>query len=873
MGSFSGPPYLSVVVTARNDDHGKNLLARMQTFVNALISQCRRHRVPTELIMIEWNPPLDRPRLAEALTWPDDEGWCPVRILEVPIELHRRWASWQALPLYQMIGKNVGIRRAHGEFVLATNVDVLFSDELMRFMGERRLDPGKMYRVDRWDVMADVPVNAPVEEQLAYCGSHLIRLNAREGTFRVGNDGLRVLESNDIAAEVGPVKLGAGWFHRELSGEEPFRWVNNDAELILTPSGEERILVLDVEPGPGVAMGTFLLELQDSAGNRISDVRVKRRTVVTFTLPTAAELARTMAAGADGRGRASGHAAMRDTVQASSPETIRVRLHTRNGGERIATDTRTLNFRLFSCRLEAPSALARLTAAEAEAPASVRGAASRRSRLGRGLRLAREIWRGNPNAEIRLPMSRDRLSRLRLRQDDSGISFSAQALRGRSGGGIGGELLPVGMRAVWGAGWLPTEYFAGETFRWMGLRASVIWILPPDPPPVFVLEVEPGPAVGFKACQLEIRNQWDEVMSTHPLEGRTRIEIPTDGLRGPLVTSLCLTGGGPSQTAHGDPRFLALRFLGCTWGGKSVRNADQAWWSSRDPIGVGPGTWCTEGWERLDGRRESAIVGVPGAELIVRAPGANRHVLTLEVAPVIGTNDGTKDGINEAGGKDPVDLVVEDPFGCVLFKGQIDSPQQIRVGDRFLGGNDYALRFTDGRADAPKTDEPWLALSAIEWESVPGETQEATDQVRIALRWTRSYSATLHTNGCGDFTMLAKERWLDLRGYAEMDLFAMNLDSLFCYAAHHGGAREEVLEDPMRVYHIEHGAGWTPEGERKLFDRIAAKGLSWLDAREILEWARVMHRFDAPMIFNREDWGLAGEELKETVPQPTKTLK
>src|SRR5580704_4601100 len=137
MGSFSGPPYLSVVVTARNDDHGKNLLARMQTFVNALISQCRRHRVPTELIMIEWNPPLDRPRLAEALTWPDDEGWCPVRILEVPIELHRRWASWQALPLYQMIGKNVGIRRAHGEFVLATNVDVLFSDELMRFMGER----------------------------------------------------------------------------------------------------------------------------------------------------------------------------------------------------------------------------------------------------------------------------------------------------------------------------------------------------------------------------------------------------------------------------------------------------------------------------------------------------------------------------------------------------------------------------------------------------------------------------------------------------------------------------------------------------------------------------------------------------------------
>ena len=59
-----------------------------------------------------------------------------------------------------------------------------------------------------------------------------------------------------------------------------------------------------------------------------------------------------------------------------------------------------------------------------------------------------------------------------------------------------------------------------------------------------------------------------------------------------------------------------------------------------------------------------------------------------------------------------------------------------------------------------------------------------------------------------------------------MDLFSMNLDSLFCFAAHYGGAREQVLSDPMRIYHIEHGSGsgWTPEGQAKLFERIAAKG-------------------------------------------------
>ena len=54
-------PYLSVVVTARNDDHGGNLLGRMQVFVDAWISQAKRHNLSSELIVVEWNPPAGRP--------------------------------------------------------------------------------------------------------------------------------------------------------------------------------------------------------------------------------------------------------------------------------------------------------------------------------------------------------------------------------------------------------------------------------------------------------------------------------------------------------------------------------------------------------------------------------------------------------------------------------------------------------------------------------------------------------------------------------------------------------------------------------------------------------------------------------------------
>src|SRR5437763_8768684 len=105
-----GEPLLSVVVTSRNDDHGGSLLRRMQTFVNALAGQCQRHGLAAELVVVEWNPPADRPRLAAALRWPADAGPCRVRFVEVPAAVHRRFRHSDGLPLFQMIGKNVGIR-------------------------------------------------------------------------------------------------------------------------------------------------------------------------------------------------------------------------------------------------------------------------------------------------------------------------------------------------------------------------------------------------------------------------------------------------------------------------------------------------------------------------------------------------------------------------------------------------------------------------------------------------------------------------------------------------------------------------------------------------------------------------------------------
>lgn len=173
-------PYLSIVATTRNDDHGGDALARTQIFLDALAAQCERHGLDAELVLVEWNPPADRPGLRDALRWPAPGDHFEARIVEVPQAIHNRLEHSEQLPLFQMIAKNVGIRRARGSFVLATNIDLIFSDELMEFLAQRRLEDQLLYRTDRYDVDVGIPEES-LDAQLEWCEQHVIRINRREG--------------------------------------------------------------------------------------------------------------------------------------------------------------------------------------------------------------------------------------------------------------------------------------------------------------------------------------------------------------------------------------------------------------------------------------------------------------------------------------------------------------------------------------------------------------------------------------------------------------------------------------------------------------------------------------------------------------------
>jgi FkbM family methyltransferase len=540
-------PYLSLVVTARNDDHGGNLLGRMQIFVDGWLAQARRHNIPSELIIVEWNPPAGRPPLAGALRWPVDSGPCDVRIITVPPEIHNRYEHGANLPLYQMIGKNVGIRRARGRFILATNIDILFSDALAAFLGSQQLKTDRMYRIDRYDAMSDVPAGVAIEEQLAYCRGHLIRVNRRDGSFEVAPDGGPVLSSSDAASAGSGILFGPGWFSPERFGPVgSFRWAQERAEILLDPSTDSTTrLSVDLEPGPATGGRPLDLEVLTDDGRSLARVTIEARSRLQLTLPSPAP------------SRLVFRALGKFTCPSANP--------------------RTLCFRVFQVEREVE-------------PSEVRPGESRTT----------------------LEMA----------------STKNQAL----------------------LSWRTLQHIIGK--------------------------------------------------------------LANDG---PLV----------SLTVPVSPRL--------------------------------------------------------------------RRIL--------------KNYVDRGG------------FTGMILGKTVKSPE-------------------------------------------PATPAEITEIVRCP--------DFLHTNGCGDFTLIARERWFDLRGYPELDIFSMNIDSAFCFAAHYGGAREEVLADPMRIYHIEHGSGsgWTPEGQQKLWERLAAKRIPVLDNEDVLQWGAQMRRLNSPMIFNHEDWGLANLGLDETAPEP-----
>ena len=153
---------LSFVAVGRNDNYGGDFLARYQCFLHQLCRQLGARSPSFEIITVEWNPMPGRASLCDLTGLRELPDNVALRFIEVPRSVHETFENSERIPVFEYIAKNVGIRRAEGDFVLATNPDILFSDPLIDFLCEEILDGAGFYRADRLDFVGAVdPRNRP----------------------------------------------------------------------------------------------------------------------------------------------------------------------------------------------------------------------------------------------------------------------------------------------------------------------------------------------------------------------------------------------------------------------------------------------------------------------------------------------------------------------------------------------------------------------------------------------------------------------------------------------------------------------------------------------------------------------------------------
>jgi hypothetical protein len=544
----------------------------------------------------------------------------------------------------------------------------MFSDELFQFLADRRLEAGRMYRVDRHDVMGDFPANGLPGEQLAYCRSHVARVCAREGTFPVDADGLRHNEDPDIVRPGSAIRFAGGWYPVERYGsDQPFRWMGNQAEIVLQVPEGGGFLTLEVEPGPGMPALPQPLHVIDEQGRVAAEWEITGRDTLELLVPLPA----------GGR---------------------RIRLALPGAGEPVLSDPRILNLRVFRCEW-----------AEFQQHPSVPGSTWQAMKKNRRI-LTRLLGR-----------------RVRTRGPASAEPSAAELMRraARLLSARGSDIFDCGMEYRLLDGFFELQEVRGERYRRIDREAQIAFRSSGEGGCVEML-VEP--AAGVERFELVVHAGNSSEVARIPVSGLTMVAFPLAAAPGDLVRlRLTAESEGPAGTAGRDRTTYRLFAFGI--GASSC--------GPPGPDSVVAGWWCRTVASR---RRE------------------------------------------------------------------------------------------------------------LDWTGI------SEDDRKMATAMGRP--EVLHINGCGDFTLMARQHWHDLRGYAELDRLSTHLDSLLCYAAHHAGVKELVLPEPMRCYYIGHEAGSdsTPEG---------VPAVSYDDLVKSIAQMRILH---APIIFNMDRWGLAGVDLAEVVP-------
>jgi hypothetical protein len=145
-------PYVSFVSYFRNDAYTSDFDLRVKRATGFLVRQLQRAGIESELILVEWNPPPDRPLIIDSLGLPPQGDCVQVRGIVVGNEHHEGFIGSREWSMNPAAAANVGLRRAEGRFVSPKAADTYLSNEIIATIARRDLHENALYRGDRCDV-------------------------------------------------------------------------------------------------------------------------------------------------------------------------------------------------------------------------------------------------------------------------------------------------------------------------------------------------------------------------------------------------------------------------------------------------------------------------------------------------------------------------------------------------------------------------------------------------------------------------------------------------------------------------------------------------------------------------------------------------
>jgi hypothetical protein len=149
----SPAPELTIVLTGRDDGYGGDFTARFFRSLRFNLEQLTSRGITHELVFVEWAPLAGRPLLYDQIfaAIPSlDPGVCTWYVVDAMY--HEALALNPRVEYLEFLAKNVGVRRANGRFVLASNCDVYLGRHVLDALAREGLEPRVLYRAPRHDI-------------------------------------------------------------------------------------------------------------------------------------------------------------------------------------------------------------------------------------------------------------------------------------------------------------------------------------------------------------------------------------------------------------------------------------------------------------------------------------------------------------------------------------------------------------------------------------------------------------------------------------------------------------------------------------------------------------------------------------------------